>query len=161
MFRNRTIGRRAFQTDRRNPNMDCTTPLSGNEASSYQESRAMKTYRAASTAIGTLLLCLGAGIAQADDGGSPQYDPARYPDWSGPMRWTTTRGGNRYDQYKPAGRGQAAPLTAEYQAKFEAGLKDQAEGGQGANQTFACLPGGLPRDMAGNQGLEFLVTPKT
>src|SRR5713101_6219128 len=58
------------------------------------------------------------------------------------------------------GRGQQAPLTAEYQALFEAGLKDQAEGGQGANQTYSCLPGGLPRDMAGNQGLEFVVTPK-
>jgi hypothetical protein len=76
------------------------------------------------------------------------------------MRWTTTRGGNRYDQYKPAGRGQEAPLTPEYQAKFEAGLKDQAAGGQGNNQTYACLPGGMPRDMAGNQGLEFVVTPK-
>ncbi|MEA2946402.1 MAG: hypothetical protein QOI40_1732, partial [Alphaproteobacteria bacterium] len=40
------------------------------------------------------------------------------------------------------------------------GLKDQAAGGQGANQTYACLPGGMPRDMAGNQGLEFVVTPK-
>jgi hypothetical protein len=58
-----------------------------------------------------------------------QYDPSRYPDWSGPMRWTTTRGGNRYDQYKPAGRGQEAPLTPEYRALFEAGLKDQTEGG--------------------------------
>jgi len=89
-----------------------------------------------------------------------KYDPSRYPDWSGPMRWTATGGGNRYDQTKPPGRGQLAPLTAVYQAIFEAGLKDQAAGGQGANQTYSCLPGGLPRDMAGNQGLEFVVTPK-
>jgi hypothetical protein len=75
------------------------------------------------------------------------------------MRWTA-RGGNRYDQTKTAGRAQQAPLTAEYQALFEAGLKDQAGGGQGGNQTYSCLPGGLPRDMAGNQGLEFVVTPK-
>jgi hypothetical protein len=89
-----------------------------------------------------------------------KYDPSRYPDWSGPMRWIATPGGNRYDPMKPAGRGQQAPLTPEYQAIFEAGLKDQAEGGQGANQTYSCLPGGMPRDMAGNQGLEFVVTPK-
>jgi hypothetical protein len=89
-----------------------------------------------------------------------KYDRARYPDWSGPMRWTQTRGGNRYDQYKPPARGQQAPLTPEYQALFEAGLRDQAEGGQGGNQTYTCLPGGMPRDMAGNQGLEFVVTPK-
>src|SRR5262245_46785086 len=95
--------------------------------------------------------------SQAD---ASQYDPLRYPDWSGPMRWTQTRGGNRYDQHKPPGRAQEAPLTPEYQAIFEAGLKDQAAGGQGANQTYSCLPGGLPRDMAGNQGLEFVVTPR-
>jgi hypothetical protein len=76
------------------------------------------------------------------------------------MRWVATPGGNRYDPMKPPGRGQQAPLTTEYQAKLEAGLKDQAEGGQGENQTYSCLPGGMPRDMAGNQGLEFVVTPK-
>jgi hypothetical protein len=99
----------------------------------------------------------GQDLSQAD---ASRYDPAKYPDWSGPMRWIATPGGNRYDPTKPAGRGQQAPLTAEYQAKFESGLKDQQEGGQGANQTYSCLPGGMPRDMAGNQGLEFVVTPK-
>jgi hypothetical protein len=115
----------------------------------------------ATTALAVLWLAASGAQAQnaARNDGS-QYDPARYPDWSGPMRWTQTRGGNRYDQHKPTGRAQDAPLTPEYQALFEAGLKDQAEGGQGANQTFSCLPGGLPRDMAGNQGLEFVVTPK-
>jgi hypothetical protein len=113
-------------------------------------------------------LCGGGAQAQTASNAPPKqpskdaarYDPARYPDWSGPMRWIATPGGNRYDPMKPAGRGQQAPLTPEYQAKFEAGLKDQAEGGQGANQTYSCLPGGMPRDMAGNQGLEFVVTPK-
>jgi hypothetical protein len=122
--------------------------------------------------IATLVvaLCVAAGGAQAQEASkaapkdasqdAARYDPARYPDWSGPMRWVATPGGNRYDPMKPAGRGQQAPLTSEYQAKFEVGLKDQAEGGQGANQTYSCLPGGMPRDMAGNQGLEFVVTPK-
>jgi hypothetical protein len=105
-----------------------------------------------------VLTALCASAAQAQEKG--KYDPSRYPDWSGPMRWVATPGGNRYDPMKPAGRGQQAPLTPEYQAIFEAGLKDQAEGGQGANQTYSCLPGGMPRDMAGNQGLEFVVTPK-
>jgi hypothetical protein len=112
------------------------------------------------------VLCVAAGGALAQEVSkdipkdASRYDPARYPDWSGPMRWIATPGGNRYDPTKPAGRAQQAPLTAEYQAKFEAGLKDQAEGGQGANQTYSCLPGGMPREMAGNQGLEFVVTPK-
>jgi hypothetical protein len=106
---------------------------------------------------------LGIAAVEAQDSSNndrSRFDPAKYPDWSGPMRWIATPGGNRYDPTKPAGRGQQAPLTREYQAKFEAGLKDQAEGGQGANQTYSCLPGGMPRDMAGNQGLEFVVTPK-
>ena len=91
-------------------------------------------------AIALAALCIGGFGASAQE--ASKYDPSKYPDWSGPMRWTATGGGNRYDQTKPAGRGQRAPLTAEYQAIFEAGLKDQAEGGQGANQTYSCLPGG-------------------
>ena len=113
-------------------------------------------------ALAVAALCVAGGGAQAQDASkdAARYEPARYPDWSGPMRWIATPGGNRYDPMKPAGRGQQAPLTPEYQAIFEAGLKDQAAGGQGANQTYSCLPGGMPRDMAGNQGLEFVVTPK-
>ena len=120
-------------------------------------------YRSSIGALALAVLCLAGAAAgtaaQAQD--AAKYDPSRYPDWSGPMRWiATVRGGNRYDPSKPPGRAQQAPLTPEYQAIFEAGLKDQAEGGQGANQTYSCLPGGMPRDMAGNQGLEFVVTPK-
>ena len=110
-------------------------------------------------AIALAALCLATAGAQAQE--SSKYDPARYPDWSGPMRWISPiRGGNRYDPTKAAGLAQQAPLTPEYQAIFEADLKDQASGGQGGNQTYSCLPGGMPRDMAGNQGLEFVVTPK-
>jgi hypothetical protein len=118
----------------------------------------------ASIAIALAILCIAAGVAPAQESSksdASRYDPSKYPDWSGPMRWiAAVGGGNRYDPGKPSGRGQQAPLTPEYQAKFEAGLKDQAAGGQGANQTYSCLPGGMPRDMAGNQGLEFVVTPK-
>jgi hypothetical protein len=120
-------------------------------------------------AIAFAALCIAATGAPAQDRSrvdgakneAPNFDPSKYPDWSGPRRWiAAVGGGNRYDPSKPTGRGQQAPLTPEYQAKFEAGLKDQAAGGQGANQTYSCLPGGMPRDMAGNQGLEFVVTPK-
>ena len=111
-------------------------------------------HRSFTTTMALAALCLAGAGAQAQDA-------LKYPDWSGQMRWTATSGGNRYDQTKPPGRGQQAPLTPEYQAFFEAGLKDQAEGGQGRNATYACIPGGLPRDMAGNQGLEFIITPKT
>ena len=113
------------------------------------------------SSIGAIVLAaLGMAGAGAHAQDASKYDPARYPDWSGPMRWIATPGGNRYDPTKPPGRGQQAPLTAEYQAIFESYLKDQAGGGQGGNRTYSCLPGGMPRDMAGNQGLEFVVTPK-
>jgi hypothetical protein len=114
----------------------------------------------AGAALGIAVAAPGIGAQEASKTDAARYDPAKYPDWSGPMRWVATPGGNRYDPMKPAGRGQEAPLTAEYRARFEAGLKDQSEGGQGANQTYSCLPGGMPRDMAGNQGLEFVITPK-
>jgi hypothetical protein len=126
-------------------------------------------YRSSIGAIALAALCVAGTGAPAQDrpkndaarNDASTYDPSKYPDWSGPRRWIAkVGGGNRYDPSKPTGRGQQAPLTPEYQAKFEAGLKDQAQGGQGANQTYSCLPGGLPRDMAGNQGLEFVVTPK-
>jgi hypothetical protein len=118
--------------------------------------------RATLYVIATVALSLGAPGAWAQDAtkDATRYDPSHYPDWSGPMRWIATRGGNRYDPMKPPGLAQQAPLTSEYQTIFEAGLKDQAAGGQGGNNTYSCLPGGMPRDMAGNQGLEFVVTPR-
>ena len=110
-----------------------------------------------SFAAALAFLCVSAISSPAQV--ASQYDPSRYPDWSGQLRWTAT-GGNRYDQTKPPGLKQQAPLTPEYQAIFEAGLKGLGEGSQGGNQTYSCLPGGMPREMAGNQGLEFVVTPK-
>ena len=66
-----------------------------------------------------------------------------------------------FDQTKPWGRGQQAPLTPEYQAIFEANLKDQAEGGQGTTPTYTCLSPGMPRATNGYGEIEFVVTPDT
>jgi hypothetical protein len=90
--------------------------------------------------------------------GAAAQDFSKYPDWSGQWRRAES-GPNRYDPAKPPGRGQEAPLTAEYRAIYEAGLKDQAAGGQGNNPTYLCLPGGMPRIMTINQAAEFVVTP--
>jgi hypothetical protein len=114
-------------------------------------------YRYSIGAIALAAVCITADAAAAQD--ASKFDPSRYPDWSGHRHWTAT-GGNRYDQTKGPRLAQQAPLTPEYQAIFDAGLKDQAEGGQGRNQTYSCTPGGLPYEMAGSQGLEFVVTPK-
>ena len=86
-------------------------------------------------------------------------DASKYPDWSG--QWMRAGGGAGFDPNKPTGRGQEAPLTPEYQAIFEAGLADYAQGGQGNNPTYLCIPGGMPRMMTAPEGVEFVVTPAT
>jgi hypothetical protein len=115
------------------------------------------------TLAAALCLSVMGALAQTGPQGpapdTAKSDAAKYPDWSGQWRRPES-GPNRYDPSKPPGRAQQAPLTPEYQAIFEAGLADQKEGGSGTNMTSSCLPSGEPRDMSGNQGLEFVITPK-
>jgi hypothetical protein len=87
-------------------------------------------------------------------------DDAKYPDWSGVWR-ATSREGFRYDDSKPRGARQEAPLTPEYQAIYEANLKDQAAGGQGVDPTYTCLSPGMPRIMSLYEPMEIVVTPGT
>jgi hypothetical protein len=54
-----------------------------------------------------------------------------------------------------------APLTAEYQAIFEANLRDQAAGGQGDTPTVTCLPPGMPRQMNVYEPMEIIVKRDT
>jgi hypothetical protein len=83
----------------------------------------------------------------------------RLPDWSG--QWIRTGSGS-FDPSKPAGLGQQAPLTAEYQKKLEASLAAQAAGGQGNDPMAHCWPPGMPRMMINyGLGMEFVVTPAT
>ena len=84
------------------------------------------------------------------------FDSSKYPDWSGQWR---VQGGNRWDPTKPAGRGQEAPLTAEYLAVLEASLDDQSVGGPGNDPRYHCLPTGMPRMMTALAPMEFVVTP--
>jgi hypothetical protein len=89
------------------------------------------------------------------------FDPEKYPDLKG--QWTRAIvpgavGQPPHDPSKPFGRGQQAPLTAEYQAVFEANLADQAAGGQGNDPTYVCLPNGMPRAMSAYEPIEFLIS---
>jgi hypothetical protein len=103
-----------------------------------------------SIALATSLLMIGAR-AQA-------FDESKYPDWSG--QWRRPPGvDNRWDTTKPAQRGQQAPLTPEYQAIYEANLKDQAEGGQGTDPTYTCIPDGMPRAMNVIFPMEIVIQP--
>jgi hypothetical protein len=100
---------------------------------------------------------LGAARAPAQE---PLTLPAlKLPDWSG--QWIRTGSGS-FDPTKPAGRGQQAPLTAEYQKMFEASLAAQAAGGQGNDPMARCWPPGMPRMMINyGLGMEFVLTPET
>ena len=103
-----------------------------------------------STAIAVATLALSIGGARASDAGA-------YPDWRG--QWGRVGSGD-WDPTRPPGMGQRAPLTPEYQAMFEAGLADQARGGQGTDPGYQCLPHGMPRNMIGVLPLEFIITPE-
>jgi hypothetical protein len=107
--------------------------------------------------IGAAML---AGVLCLTSSGASAFDESRYPDWKG--QWLRTDTGiPRYDPSKPAGRGQQAPLTPEYQAVLEASLADQAAGGQGTDPTYTCLAPGMPRIMNNYEGAEFVITPRT
>jgi hypothetical protein len=109
--------------------------------------------------IGALALMAALGLSVA---GALAWDDAKYPDWKGQWRRAPVPGAvgqPPHDPSKPYGRGQQAPLTPEYQAIFEANLRDQAAGGQGNDVTRVCLPNGMPRAMSAYEPLEIIVTP--
>jgi hypothetical protein len=91
-------------------------------------------------------------------GSAQAQDMSKLPDWSG--QWKNTSG-IQWDQTKPLGRAQQAPLTPEYQARYEANLADQAAGGLGDDPTGQCIPHGMPRVMTVVYPMEIVVTPKT
>ena len=110
-------------------------------------------YRSSIGAI-ALAAALGASLA-----GAQAWDDAKYPDFKG--QWRVIGGPMRYDGSKPWGPGQQAPLTAEYQAIFEANLADQAAGGQGLDRDYVCNSPGMPRVTNGYGQMEIIVTPDT
>jgi hypothetical protein len=102
--------------------------------------------------VGALVVALALGCAAAS-----AHDESRFPDWSG--QWFRAYAGNpRYDQTKPV-RKQEAPLKPEYQARFEASMKDQDLGGHGLDRGYSCLSLGMPRMMSGVSPFEFLFSP--
>ena len=82
----------------------------------------------------------------------------KYPNWDG--MWKRGSPVGVWDPTKPGGAGQQAPLTAEYQAIFEASLDDQARGGQGNDPRFTCIPNGMPRVMSVIFPMEIVPLPK-
>jgi hypothetical protein len=86
------------------------------------------------------------------------HDESKYPDWSG--QWRRPPGvGVQWDETKPIGLGQKAPLIPEYQAMLEASIKDQLAGGQGLDTRITCITNGMPRIMTFIRPVEFVVLP--
>ena len=92
-------------------------------------------------------------------------DFSKYPNLRGQWTRFVVRGlGGQasFDQTKPWGFGQEAPLTPEYEAIEAASLADQADGGHGNNVDHArCVAAGMPRMMIAFRPLEFIVMPDT
>jgi hypothetical protein len=85
------------------------------------------------------------------------FDETKYPDWSGQWR-RRPEVGNQWDPSRPPRQGRP-PLTPEYQAIYEANLKDQAAGGQGTDPTYTCIPDGMPRAMNVIFPMEIVIQP--
>jgi hypothetical protein len=107
----------------------------------------------------TVVAFAGAAALLAMLSGAFAFDESKYPDLSGQWRRVAT-GAARYDPAKPAGRGQQAPLKAEYKVMYEASIADQKAGGQGLDTAYRCFPMGMPRQMSGTFPFEFVVTPQ-
>ena len=92
------------------------------------------------------------------------HDASRYPNLKGQWTVIITPGlegqAVKFDPTKPWGRGQQAPLTAEYQKVHEDSMADQAKGGLGNYPTATCHPGGMPRMMSVGE-YEYIVEPET
>ena len=107
------------------------------------------------TALGILALVAALAVTAT---GAAAFDDAKYPDWGG--QWKRPRGvGTQWDQTKPAGIAQQAPLTPEFQAILEASIKDQAAGGQGNDPHVSCVSNGVPRIMTATFPIAFVITP--
>jgi hypothetical protein len=111
----------------------------------------------------TWLVCTALAMAWSISPSAAQiFDLGKYPDLKGQWRRAVVPGAvgqPPHDPSRPPGRGQGAPLTAEYQALFEANLADQAAGGHGMDTTHICTPNGMPRAMSAYEPFEIIVTP--
>jgi hypothetical protein len=91
------------------------------------------------------------------------FDDAKYPALTG--QWTRAIvpgavGQPPFDPAKPPGQGQQAPLTPEYQAKFESTLAARATSGLGDVVT-TCLAPGMPMMMQAYEPMQITVLPET
>ena len=117
--------------------------LSGSAYAITLRERTLMQYRNTIGALALAALLLALSGAQANE--------MKYPDMTG--QW------ERDGRPRWGGPGQPPPLTAEYQAVYEANLRDMAEGGPGDVPSWYCLPQGMPMMMNIYDPMEVVVTP--
>jgi hypothetical protein len=117
------------------------------------------------SSIGAIALVTALSAVLMTIDGARAFDDALYPNLKG--QWLRARppsgvkGQGPFDPDKSWGRGQQAPLTPEYQARFETSLADQAVGGPGLWTGARCLPVGMPAMMTLFRPMEIVVLPET
>jgi hypothetical protein len=104
-----------------------------------------------------------AAVAFCMPAATQAFDDAKYPALTG--QWTRAIvpgavGQPSFDPTKPPGQGQEAPLTPEYQAKFESAHAERAARGLGDVVT-TCLAPGMPMMMQAYEPMQITVLPET
>ena len=113
----------------------------------------------------SLLAAIALAALSASTAGAQIFDYSKYPDLKG--QWNRfivpgLPGLPSFDQTRPWGFGQAAPLTPEYQAILKESIADQENGGHGNSSDHArCVAAGMPFMMVAFRPLEFIVTQDT
>jgi hypothetical protein len=111
--------------------------------------------------IGTVVL---AATVLCMPAATQAFDDALYPALTGQWTRAVVPGAvdpPPFDPSRPPGRGQQAPLTPEYQAKFERTLADRAASGLGDVVSTTCLAPGLPMMMQAYAPMQVTVVPET
>jgi hypothetical protein len=104
-------------------------------------------------------IALAAAVIASPAAAQQPFDEGKYPAFAG--QWQRMGSLGTFDQTKPPGRGQQAPLTPEYQAIFEANLAEVAKGGFGDDPVYNCIPEGMPRATTLVLPMEIVVTRNT
>jgi hypothetical protein len=122
------------------------------DPSNKSKGRTSMMYR---NAFGAIALTAALGLAIAD---LRAQEMSKFPtNWEG--QWGRGSRVGIWDNSKPPGLGQQAPLTPEYQAILEANIKKQAEG-KDFDPKGNCYPPGMPRLMMIYQPMEIVIKPK-
>jgi hypothetical protein len=106
---------------------------------------------AGALAIATALSLLAIAVAANAD------EAKKYPDWN--ALWNRGSPPGVWDPSKPAGLGQEAPLTPEYQKIYEQTIA-KTDAGLDFDIKTTCGPVGMPRLMIVYEPIEIVITPK-